>query len=85
VADYGRYEAEPDGELTKGQLTPAGLDEEEQSLDRMRRWYRAIGARDLFGVPGALLAERRGEECTKAPARLAGQLCRAREHGGGPR
>jgi hypothetical protein len=82
VADCGKYEAELDGEVAKGKLTLAELDEEEQSLDRLRRWYRAIRTRDLFGAPSAPLAERRLKECTEALDRFAGQVYQAREHGG---
>jgi hypothetical protein len=82
VADYGKYEAEPDGELAQGQLTLAELDEQEQSLDRLRRWYRAIRGRDLFGAPSAPLAERRLREYAEALDRFAEQACQAPEHGG---
>jgi hypothetical protein len=82
VADYGKYEAELDGELAQGQLTLAELDEEEQALDRLRRWYRAIRARYLFGVPSAPLAERRLKERAEALDRFTGQARQAREHGG---
>jgi hypothetical protein len=82
VADCGKYEAELDGEVAKGKLTLAELDEEEQSLDRLRRWYRTIRARDLFGAPGAPLAERRLKECAEALERFAEQVYQAREHGG---
>ena len=68
VADCGKYEAE--------------LDEEEQSLDRLRRWYRAIRARDLFGAPSVPLADRRLKECAEALERFAEQVYQAREHGG---
>ena len=47
LADCGKYEAELGDEVAKGKLTLAELDEEEQSLDRLRRWYRTIKARDL--------------------------------------
>jgi len=79
VADCGKYEVELDGEVAKGKLTLAELDEEEQSLDRLRRWYRAIRARDLFGAPSAPLAERRLKECTEALERFAEQVYEARE------
>jgi hypothetical protein len=82
VADCGKYEAELDGEVAKGKLTLAELDEEEQSLDRLRRWYRTIRARDLFGAPGAPLAEQRLKECAEALERFAEQVYQAREHGG---
>ena len=29
----------------------AELEEEEQSLDRLRRWHRDLAARDVFGAP----------------------------------
>jgi hypothetical protein len=82
VSDCGKYEAELAGEVAKGKLTLAELDEEEQSLDRLRRWYRAIRTRDLFGAPSASLAERRLKECAEALERFAGQVYQAREHGG---
>jgi hypothetical protein len=41
VADSGKYEAGLDAELAEGTLTPAELGEQEQGLDRPRRWYRA--------------------------------------------
>ena len=71
-----------DAELAEGMLTLAELDEEEQRLDRLRRWYRAIRARDLFGAPSAPLAGRRLKECAEVPDRFAEQVYRAREHGG---
>jgi hypothetical protein len=82
VADCGKYEAELAGEVDKGKLTLAELDEEEQGLDRLRRWYRAIRARDLFGAPSVPLADRRLKECAEALERFAEQVYQAREHGG---
>jgi hypothetical protein len=85
IADCGKYEAELAGEVAKGKLTLAELDEEEQSLDRLRRWYRMIRARDLFGARGAADAERRLKECAEALERFAELVYQAREHpGGGP-
>ena len=83
VSDCGKYEAELAGELAKGKLTLAELDEEEQSLDRLRRWYRTIRARDLFGAPSAPLAERRLKECTEALEEFAGRVYQAREQPAG--
>ncbi len=82
IADCGKYEAELAGEVAKGKLTLAELDEEEQSLERLRRWYRAIRTRDLFGAPSATGAERQLKECTEALEQFAEQVYRAREHGG---
>ena len=83
VSDCGKYEAELAGEVAKGKLTLAELDEEEESLDRLRRWYRAIRGRDLFGAPGAGAAEQRLKDVTEALERFADQVYQAREAGGG--
>ncbi|MGI3779440.1 MAG: Chromate resistance protein ChrB [Janthinobacterium lividum] len=51
VADCGKFLDELDHEERIGKYTLAELEEEEQSLDRLRRWYRDLRARDLLGVP----------------------------------
>jgi hypothetical protein len=50
-ADCGKYLAELDKEERLGKYTLAELEEEEQSLDRLRRWYRELRSRDLIGIP----------------------------------
>jgi hypothetical protein len=50
VADCGKYLAELDKEERLGKFTLAELEEEEQSLDRLRRWYRELRGRDVLGV-----------------------------------
>jgi hypothetical protein len=82
VSDCGKYEAELAGEVAKGKLTLAELDEEEESLERLRRWYRAIRGRDLFGAPGAATAEQRLKDVAEALERFADQVYQAREAGG---
>jgi hypothetical protein len=79
LSDCGKYEAELAGEIAKGKLTLAELDEEEQSLDRLRRWYRTNRARDLFGAPSAAVAERRLKECAEALEDFAERVYQARE------
>jgi len=79
LSDCGKYETELASEVAKGKLTLAELDEEEQSLDRLRRWYRTIRARDLFGAPSAPVAERRLKECTAALEDFAERVYQARE------
>ena len=49
-ADCGKYLAELDKEERLGKYTLAELEEEEQSLDRLRRWYRELRSRDLLGI-----------------------------------
>jgi polyphosphate kinase 2 (PPK2 family) len=65
VADCGKYEAELDKEIRIHKFTLAELDEEEQSLDRLRRWYRELKVRDLFGAPSAVQAEQRLKHCAE--------------------
>ena len=79
VSDCGKFEDELVGEVAKDKLTLAELDEEEQSLDRLRRWYRTIMARDLYGAPSAPMAEQRLKECAEALEAFAEQVYQARE------
>ena len=79
LADCDKYEAELSGEIEKGKLTLAELDEEEESLERLRRWYRAIRGRDLYGAPSAPAAERRLKECSEALESYAELVYQARE------
>jgi hypothetical protein len=51
MADCGKYLAERDKEERIAKYTLAELEEEEQSLDRLRRWYRGLRSRDLLGIP----------------------------------
>jgi hypothetical protein len=80
LRDCDKYEAELKDEVAKGKLTLAELDEEEQSLDRLRRWFRTIRARDLFGAASNPTAERRLKECAQALEHFAEQVYEAREH-----
>lgn len=64
LSDCGKYEAELDKEIRTAKFTLAELDEEEQSLDRLRRWHRDIKARDVFGAPSAVAATERLRVCT---------------------
>jgi len=65
VSECGKYEAELDNEVRIGKFTLAELDEEEQSLERLRRWYREIKLRDLFGAAAAAEAEQRLKHCAE--------------------
>ncbi|OLZ64420.1 chromate resistance protein ChrB [Streptomyces sp. IMTB 2501] len=66
LADCGKFEAELAKEIRIGKLTLAELEEEEQSLERLRRWHRDLTARDVFGAPEAADAGRRLKECAAA-------------------
>lgn len=63
VSDCAKFETEIASEIAKQKFTLAELDEEEQNLDRLRRWYGEIRSRDIFGAPSAGLGERRLAEC----------------------
>jgi len=79
LSDCSKYEAELADEVAKEKLTLAELDEEEESLERLRRWYRAIRARDVYGAPSAVDAERRLKECAESLERFAELVYQARE------
>lgn len=66
LADCGKYEEELAKEIRQAKFTLAELEEEEQSLERLRRWHRALTARDVFGTPEAEQAAQRLAACTAA-------------------
>jgi hypothetical protein len=61
--ECGKYLAEIDKEIAKDKLTLAELDEEEQSLERLRRWHRELRLRDVLGAPSAGGADQRLKAC----------------------
>ncbi|QOV36809.1 chromate resistance protein ChrB [Streptomyces ferrugineus] len=74
LADCGKFEAElakargggADGCGRIAKFTLAELEEEEQSLERLRRWHRDLTARDVFGAPEAAAATERLKSCVAA-------------------
>ncbi|GAA1897660.1 hypothetical protein GCM10009837_19950 [Streptomyces durmitorensis] len=64
LADCGKFEAEIDEEVRIAKFTLAELEEEKQSLERLRRWHRDLTARDVFGAPEAAEAGTRLKQCT---------------------
>lgn len=79
VSECTKFDAEIASEVAKEKFTLAELDEEEQNLDRLRRWYREIRSRDIFGAPSAELAERRLKECAEVLEDFANQVYEARQ------
>lgn len=61
VRDCGKLSAEIAKEIAQQKLTFGELEEEEQSLERLRRWHRDLLRRDALGLP----------EAADATARLA--------------
>lgn len=66
LADCGKFEEELAKEIRIGKFTMAELEEEEQSLERLRRWHRDLTARDVFGAPEAREAADRLRQCAAA-------------------
>ena len=63
IADCGKFDAEIDKEFALQKLTMAELEEEEQTLERLRRWHRELAARDVFSAPLAAEAQQRLKHC----------------------
>jgi hypothetical protein len=63
MADCGKFDAEIAREIARGKFTFGELEEEEQSLDRLRRWFRDLKKRDVLGLPEANTAEERLRQC----------------------
>src|SRR6195952_6185267 len=64
VSDCAKFDAEIEKKIRIEKFTFAELEEEEQSLDRLRRWHKAVKARDVFGAPAAERAEQVLKACT---------------------
>jgi hypothetical protein len=77
VADCGKYEAELAKEQRLGKLTLAELEEEEHSLERLRRWWRDLKARDALSLPEASEAEQHLKRCEQLLDGYAEQVYRA--------
>ena len=75
-ADCDKFEAEIAKEVRTEKFTLAELDEEEQSLDRLRRWYRDLKLRDALELPAAAAAEQRLKECAEILENYADQVYR---------
>lgn len=63
LADCDKFEQEIAKEIRTAKFTLAELEEEEQSLERLRRWHRDLTARDVFGAPEAPRAAERLARC----------------------
>lgn len=77
AAECDNFDAEIAKERRIQKFTLAELDEEEQSLDRLRRWARELKARDIFGVPEGAQAEERLKSCTEILEGYAAEVYQA--------
>ncbi|MGL3806368.1 Chromate resistance protein ChrB [Paeniglutamicibacter sp. R2-26] len=80
IADCGKFEAEIAKEVRKQKFTFAELEEEEQSLERLRRWYRDLKKRDVLELAEAETANQRLRTCTALLDEYAEQVYQ-RAHG----
>ncbi|MDQ0709769.1 hypothetical protein QFZ52_002421 [Arthrobacter woluwensis] len=77
LADCGKFAEEIDREIAKEKFTFAELEEEEQSLDRLRRWYRDLKRRDVLALPEAQEASGRLSGCEDHLNRFSEHVYRA--------
>ncbi|MFJ4028382.1 Chromate resistance protein ChrB [Paenarthrobacter sp. NPDC089989] len=64
AADCGKFEQEIAKEISRKKFTLAELEEEEQSLERLRRWFRELKSRDVLRLPQASEAADRLAQCS---------------------
>ncbi len=77
IADCGKFDTEIESEIVKGKYTLAELEEEEQSLERLRRWHRELTTRDVFGAQNAAEAGQQLKHCTERLADYTERVFRA--------
>lgn len=75
-SECAKYLAEISHEHSIAKYTLAELDEEEQSLDKLRRWSRELRGRDVFTVDEAAQAEKDLSHCIDALAEYAEHVYR---------
>jgi hypothetical protein len=79
AAECDKAIAELAAEVAKEKFTLAELDEEEHNVDRLRRWYRELRAKDLFAVAGAVAAEPKLKEAVESLEDFAERVYQARQ------
>lgn len=66
MADCRKFEAEIAKEIARKKFTFAELEEEEQSLERLRRWFRELKSRNVLHLPQAEEAAEQLARCGTA-------------------
>lgn len=82
-ADCDKFEAEIAREIEKEKFTFGELEEEEQSLTRLRTWFRDLKKRDILELPEAVAAEARLQTCADTLTDFAERVYGAM-HAGAP-
>ncbi len=81
LADCDKYEKELRKEIRIKKFTTAELLEEEQSLERLRRWFYELRGRDVFQARSFDKAELRLKECTEKFEQYAERVFREVDKG----
>jgi hypothetical protein len=84
LAECSAYEVEVRKEIAVEKFTFAELEEEEQSLERLRRWYEELANRSVITLPEQSVAVQELEICQKLLDGYADLVYRAAELGTGP-
>ncbi|WP_125098822.1 Chromate resistance protein ChrB [Leucobacter chromiireducens] len=71
IADCAKFDAEIDREIAKEKFTFGELEEEEQSLERLRRWHRDLSRRNAIPLDAATTAAQRLDEVTEKLAEFS--------------
>ncbi|MFF1831033.1 Chromate resistance protein ChrB [Paenarthrobacter sp. NPDC058040] len=66
MSDCNKFEEEIAKEIARRKFTLAELEEEEQSLERLRRWFRELKSRDVLRLPQAEQAADHLARCSVA-------------------
>ncbi len=72
LSECDKYLAEVAKEIHNEKFTLAELDEEEQNVDRLRRWHRQLRSRDLFNSVDDDETQTRLDACIVALDRFTG-------------
>jgi hypothetical protein len=64
MSECGKCLAELDKEIRNEKFTLAELDEEEQNVDRLRRWHRELRSRDVFNSVDESEIQQHLDACT---------------------
>lgn len=74
VDETERFREEIDRERRKGKLTFAELEDEESNLERLRKYFAQVEARDTFGALGRAQASAQVERCAEVLEAFAQEI-----------
>jgi DNA-binding transcriptional regulator PaaX len=74
VDETERFREEIERERRKGKFTFAELEDEESNLERLRKYFAQVEARDTFGAPGRVRASSEVERCAEVLEAFAQEI-----------